>query len=299
MKNITVVIVTFRTPEKIILDCLKSISKDIKVLIIENSEKFFMKEKVLSTFNNVEICCSGKNLGYGAGNNFGLKKVKTDYALILNPDTVCDENFFSNLPEIINQTKDFSIIGCQYLDDEIFMPAGFFEDKKNKEFIKKFRENNINEISKVDWVTGQSMIINLKKFENNKIFDEKFFLYLEEIDLCKSLIIRNENIFSSKKLKVKHLGSKGSIGNSYNEKRNANNLKNWHYMWSSFYFYKKNYNYFFALKKMFGKFFRALIKTIFFSLTFQKNKKDKYLYRFLGVLNSILGKPSSFRGDNK
>ena len=57
-------------------------------------------------------------------------------------------------------------------------------------------------------------------------------------------------------------------------------------MWSSFYFYKKNYNYFFALKKMFGKFFRAFIKTIFFSLTFKIKKRDKYLYRFLGIFNS-------------
>ena len=177
MKNVTIVIVTYHTPEDIILDCLNSISKEIKVLIIENSEKFFTQEKILSKFKNVEIYCSGKNLGYGAGNNLGLKKVKTDYALILNPDTICDDNFFEYLPEVISQSKDFSIIGCQYLDDEVFMPAGFFEDEKNKEFIQKFKENNISEISKVDWVTGQSMIINLKKFENNEIFDEKFFLY--------------------------------------------------------------------------------------------------------------------------
>ena len=60
MKNVTVVIVTYHTPENIILDCLNSISKEIKVLIIENSEKFFMQEKILSKFKNVEIYCSGK-----------------------------------------------------------------------------------------------------------------------------------------------------------------------------------------------------------------------------------------------
>ena len=64
-------------------------------------------------------------------------------------------------------------------------------------------------------------------------------------------------------------------------------------MWSSFYFYK-NYNYFFALNKMFGKFLRALSKQ-FFSLTFQKNKRDKYLYRFLGIFNSMIGLKSNFR----
>ena len=299
MKNITVVIVTYRTPENIILNCLNSISKDIRVLIIENSEKFFIEEKILSKYDNVEIYCSGKNLGYGAGNNFGLKKVKTDYALILNPDTICADEFFNNLPEIINQTEDFSIIGCQYLDDKIFMPAGFFDNQKNKEFVKKFRENNINEISKVDWVTGQSMLINLKKFGNSEIFDEKFFLYFEEFDLCKSLMVKNENVFSCKKLKVKHLGFKSSFDENSTKRNSITHLREWHWMWSTFYFYKKNFGYFYALKKIIGKFLKAFLKTIFFSITLNRKKKEKYKYRFLGIYNAILGNSSNFRGDFK
>ena len=66
-------------------------------------------------------------------------------------------------------------------------------------------------------------------------------------------------------------------------------------MWSSFYFYKKNYGYLFALNKIIGKFIRATLKTIYFSLTFNQIEKEKYKYRFLGIYNSILNKPSSFR----
>ena len=135
----------------------------------------------------------------------------------------------------------------------------------------------------------------MKKFRNNNVFDKNYFLYLEEIDLCKSIKKKSGNVYFAKNLKVNHLGFKGSVGASNYEKQNADNLRNWHYMWSSFYFYKKNYNYFFALNKMFGKFLRAFIKTIFFSLTFQKNKRDKYLYRFLGIFNSMIGLKSNFR----
>ena len=53
-------------------------------------------------------------------------------------------------------------------------------------------------------------------------------------------------------------------------------------MWSSFYFYKKNYNYFYALKKLLGKFIKSFFKMIFYTITFQKNKKNKYFHRFLG-----------------
>ena len=299
MKNITVVIVTYNTPENIILDCLNSIDKDIKVLIVENSDKFLFESLLLSKFSNVKISCSGKNLGYGAGNNFGLKQVNTEYALILNPDTICDKEFFNNISDLINKTNNFSIIGCQYIDDSIFMPAGFFDDKKNKEFVKNFRENKIEDLTKVDWVTGQSMLLNLNKFENKEIFDDKFFLYFEEFDLCKSLSIKGEDVFTSKNLKIKHLGFKSSFDENSSQRESVDRLREWHWMWSTFYFYKKNFNYFYAFKKVIGKFIKALFKTIFYTLTLNKKEKEKYKYRLLGIYNAILGKPSNFRDNLK
>ena len=91
------------------------------------------------------------------------------------------------------------------------------------------------------------------------------------------------------------MGAKGSTARSYQEKKDINNLRNWHYMWSSFYFYKKNYSYLYALKKMFGKFIRSLMKVIFFSLTFQNQKKTKYLYRFLGIMSAMIGLKANYR----
>ncbi len=296
MKNLTVIIVTYNTPEKIILDCLRSIDPEVKVLIIENSENFNYKKTVLSQFNNVEILCTGKNLGYGSGNNYGIKLAKTEYVLILNPDVVCDKGFFSNLKDVILKNDDFSIIGCQYLYDNIYMPAGFFNRKKNNQFVRDFRNNNIKSLSKVEWVTGCSMLLNLKEFDAKDIFDQDFFLYFEEFDLCKSIIKNGKNIFTSNKLKIHHLGFKSSLGESETENLNAKNIKDWHYMWSSFYYYRKNYGYAYALMKLFGKFFRASFKVIFYSITFKKSRKNKYLYRFLGLLNSIMGRPSNFRG---
>jgi len=296
MKNLTVVIVTYKTSEKIILDCLRSIDSEVKVLIVENSENFKYKNQIQSQFSNVEILCTGKNLGYGAGNNHGIRLVKTDYILILNPDVICAKDFFSNIKDLIFKTEDFSIIGCQYLYDKVFMPAGFFDKKKNNEFVKDFRNNNIKPTTKVEWVIGCSMLVNLKKFNTKKIFDEDFFLYFEEFDLCKSIVKVGKNIYTSNKLKIHHLGFKSSLGENEIENLNAANIKDWHYMWSSFYFYKKNYNYVFALIKFSGKFLRSLFKMIFYSITFKKNLKNKYLHRFLGLLNSIICRPSNFRG---
>ena len=299
LKKLSVIIVTYNTAEKIILDCLQSIQKDIKVLIVENSNNFLHERIVKSRFPNTEIYCTGENLGYGGGNNYGLQKAGGDYALIINPDIICDKDLFSNISEVINETNDFSIIGCQYLHDRVFMPAGFFKKSKNEEFRQNFLNNNLDILSEVEWVTGCSMLLNLKKFKHKKIFDENFFLYFEEVDLCKSLINKGEKIYTSKKLKIHHLGFKSSFEESSEEKININILREWHWMWSSFYFYKKNYNYFVALRKMSGKFIKSIIKIFYYLITFQKVKKKKYLYRFLGILNAMIGRPSFFRLKDK
>ncbi len=297
LKNLTVIIVTYKTPKKIIEDCIKSINKNVKVLIIENSKKFIYQNYIKKKFPRVKIVNSGKNLGYGKGNNLGLKIAKTDYALILNPDIICHKKFFKNLSNILNQRINFHIMGCQYLKDKFFMPAGYFNVEKNNRFKEEFYKNKINSLTKVEWVTGCSMLINLKKFKKKNIFDKNFFLYFEEFDLCKSVIDKGGFVYTSKDLKIHHLGFKSSLGKNLKEKTNAINVKDWHWMWSSFYFYKKNYSYLFASKKLFGKLLKSFLKFIFYSLIFQKKRKNKYLFRFLGLFNSFLNRPSYYRGE--
>ena len=296
INNLTVVIVTYLTNKNILLNCLKSIDSNYKIIIVENSKKFKNKNYFLRKFSNVEIICTGLNLGYGKGNNFGLNRVKTDFALILNPDIVCEKGFFKKINKLINKNKQFSIVGCQYSNDTKYLPAGFFNEKKHKIFQNKFFRNKKKSLIKVDWVTGCSMIINLKKFKNNNIFDKKYFLYFEEFDLCKSTNNRGGTVYSSGELKVHHLGFKGSIGSNPSLQTEANKLRDWHWMWSYFYFYRKNYNYFYALFKVLGKLLKSFFKSIFYSIIFDKNNRDKYLFRFLGLLFSILGFKSNYRG---
>jgi GT2 family glycosyltransferase len=296
LKRVTAVILTYKTPKKIIFNCLKSIDKKINISIIENSKKFEHKNFIKKKFPKVKFYCTGENLGYGKGNNFGLIKTKTDFALILNPDVICEKNFFKNLSQVLKKNTNFDIIGCQYSKDKIFMPAGFFEAKKNESFKKKYLDNMPEKLMKVEWVTGCSMLINLKKFKNKNIFDKRYFLYFEEFDLCKNIIKNGGSIYTSKKLRVNHLGFQSSMGKNQIEKVNANNIKNWHWMWSWFYFYKKNYSFFHAFFKLTGKLIKSFIKSIFYFLTLQENKKNKYLYRFLGLLNSMIGKPAFYRG---
>ncbi len=296
-KNITVIIVTYKTNRKILLNCLSSISRDINVLIVENSKKFDGKTIFLKKFKNLKIVCTGTNLGYGGGNNFGLSKIKTKYALILNPDTKLKNNFFKILSKVIDTNNNFHLLGCSQLKKNNVLPAGFFDNEKNQKFKKIINTKKVSFLTDVDWIRGFSMIVNLKKFNKKRIFDQNYFLYFEEIDLCKKIKNNSGNIFFVKELKVNHLGFKGSIGGkkSKDKENEAQNLRNWHYMWSSFYYYKKNYNYIYALSKMFGKLLRSFVKTLFYTIIFKTDKRNKYLFRLMGILSSLLGITSYYR----
>lgn len=287
MKNkITVIIVTYKTNKRILENCLNSIDSNIKVIIIENSENFELKEFFTKKYNNIKIYCSGSNTGYGKGNNFGISKVTTQYALILNPDTICNKKFFLNLNKLININSNFHLLGCLYSKKNLESQAGYFDNSK----VKK-----INQFTKVDWVKGFALIINLKKFKNKKIFDENYFLFFEEIDLCKSIKNINGNVYISNQLNVKHLGFRSST----NQKKSGNNqlekLRNWHYLWSNFYYHRKHYGYLYSLQKNLIKLLSSLFKFLFFAILMQSSRRDKFLYRFFGLLNSMTGQPSSFR----
>tara|TARA_Y100000590_G_scaffold398817_1_gene481518 strand:+ start:34 stop:942 length:909 start_codon:yes stop_codon:yes gene_type:complete len=292
LSELTVIILTHKTDDTILENCLSSIDSEVKIILIENSSNFANKEEIEKKYKNISIHCSGSNLGYGGGNNFGLNLIKSNYALILNPDTICEKNFFKKIQMYLNNNIDYAIIGSRYREDNIYKPGGFFDKSKT---LDQAQVIDKEKLLKVDWVVGCSMLINLKKFDSKTIFDENYFLFFEETDLCKSLKKRGESVFLSTNLIIDHLGFKGSFLSDSNYEIEALKLRNWHFMWSFFYYHKKNDGYFKALKFSLGKFIRSFFKMLFFTLTFNKKQKINYLYRFLGLLNSMIGKKSWYR----
>ncbi len=286
-QNLSIIIVTFKS-EKVIHQCLNSIPEEIKVIIIDNSNDQNFKETVEKKHKNVKCILVSENIGMGPGNNLGLKNIKTDYAFILNPDVT----FYSNtVDEIINAQKNldsFALIAP--ISDEIKYPNYKIDENKNVNF-------KSDEPFKVNSVDGYAMLLNIKRlakhheFSNFKYFDENIFMYLENDDLCKRIKDINENIYIVPKSKINHLGGKAVDVKFEHEIEMS---RNWHWIWSKFYFNKKHFGYLVAMKEGLPSFFSALIKFIIFSLI-SKKKRDKYLQRIRGFLNAMAGRNSNYR----
>ena len=273
--DLTIVIVSFKS-EDILHRCIKSIDNKYPIIVVENSIDNKLKLDLEHKYQNVNCILPKENLGYGGGNNLALSKVTTNFALILNPDVILEENSIENFFITVNKVPNFGIIA----------PIS-----ANEKYDNFNHEKDIN-IKEVENVKGFAMFFNMKNLKKSNFFDDNFFLYLEEIDLCKRVRLMDVKIFIDPSIKVEHFG-----GTSHNSEINKpmELSRNWHWMLSSFYFNKKHYGYLFALIKIFPKFFSSLFKFIFYLIIFKKNKSDIYKYRLLGIINSVLLKKSWYR----
>ena len=284
-QNLSIVIVTFKS-EEVIHECIKSIDKDIKITVIENSNNTQFKQELELAYSNVSCILSYDNLGMGAGNNMGIKKTETDFVLILNPDVIFKDATINELIIASQKISDFAIIAP--ISSDINYP-NYKLDNDIKAMIKNtfpFRVKSVD---------GFAMLFNKKKLDKiigKDYFDENFFMYLENDDLCKRIIDANEYIYVAPNSVVKHLGGK-AVNIKY--KNDVEFARNWHWIWSKFYFNKKHYGYFTAFLQGFPKFFSSLIKYIFFSFIKKKVKQKIYLNRVLGFINAAINKKSWYR----
>ena len=227
---------------------------------------------------------SKENLGMGGGNNLGIKNVSKDFALILNPDVALENNSMNELMVASKEIGNFGIISPISSKDEY--PNYILNKDHNFDPDKPFKVNSVD---------GYAMLLNLKKLkkiENFNFFDENFFLYLENEDLCKRLIEKNENIYIVPKSKIHHQGGK-AVDPKY--KNEIEYLRNWHWMWSKFYFNKKHYGYLIALMKVFKNLISAKIRFFYYLITFNSFKRKIYQMRLLGLISSMIGKNSYYR----
>ena len=276
IQDITVIITSFRSGTKI-KNCIQSIDKQIRVILVENSNDLEFKKNIEKEFDNVECILTGSNLGYGRANNIGLKIVRTKYALILNPDTTLHKDAIENFLKVTQKIREFAIIG----------PC-IQEEKNYKE------KNNFDDLTAVPVINvkGFAMFLNLSEFKNIGFFDEIFFFYFEEIDLCKRLVNQGKKIYLVPDIIIHHEG-----GSSHEEsiKREMELSRNWHWMWSTFNYHRKYKGFFISFIIILPKLSSAIIKVLIYSLIFNKEKRKIYYQRLSGLINAMMGKSSWYR----
>ncbi len=276
--DITVIFVSFHSGD-IIEKSIATINQNIPIIVVENSRDFSFKESLEKKYSNIEVIIPHENLGNGAGINHGIKNIKTKYAFYLDVDTALFPDTIKNLITAAKEIKKFSIL-APIINNFEYKNDCYLNSSKNKKY------------PTMRFVTGCALFFEKKLFDEIGFFDEKIFLYFEENDFYERCLKKEKSIFLIKNSKINHKGN-SSVKDIFEEEIEIN--RNWHLMWSTFYFYKKHFGKFTAYKKVLPKFFSAFFNIIFFAIINNRKKRKIYSARFSGIFNSIIGNKSWFR----
>tara|TARA_B110000971_G_C20035066_1_gene513709 strand:- start:18 stop:890 length:873 start_codon:yes stop_codon:yes gene_type:complete len=283
-KSLTIVFNSFFS-EKHLNRVLKNLKK-YRVIIIENSQDIVLKLKLEKKYKNVNVIIPNKNLGLAKGYNVGIKNAKTKYVFLNNPDLEISNKSIDQLLSYAKKIKKFGIIAPVYDDEKVYKNYGSDPTNREKEleYLKK------NKIKSVNWIDN-NFFINKNQIKKS-LFDEKYFLYFETLDFCLNLKRKKKQLLVSKKIKIKHYGSK-STDDKYKDVVEL--TRAWHYNWSKFYYYRKNFNYVYAVRKITPNLIQA-IKKIIINM-FKLNKHDVYvsIVEIYGILSSMLCLRSFYR----
>jgi GT2 family glycosyltransferase len=206
----------------------------------------------------------------------------------LNPDVILQKDAIKKIIDTSKEIDSFAVLA----------PISNNKNFPNYKILNKSKEFNKKNYFKVDSIDGFAMILNLKKinkfndFKNFRYFDENFFMYLENDDFCKRITDQGENIYVIKNAKIKHLGAK-AVNERYSYEIELS--RNWHWMWSKFYYNKKYYGFFAAVLRGLPSFLSSILKFFIYKILNKKKKEKIYFQRISGFFNALIGINSFYR----
>ncbi len=234
-KQISFLIVNYNS-KNVLERCLSDIKKTSKKysyeIIVANNDK----EKLILADESVKVINNKNNLGFGRANNLLAKIAIGEVFVFVNPDT---HSFSDNFCDIINLlTDNVGIVAPNILNNDGKIEKWSYGKTVSlltiiKNNIFGFRDFcYLREKCSVGWVSGAVFCIKAKLFNKIGGFDEEFFLYYEDVDLCRRVKKAGFKIIKTAKFKVRHVG-----GSSMNKK----SLQKKYYYNSQCLYIKKNY----------------------------------------------------------
>ena len=209
--KISVIIVNYNV-EYFLEQCLYSVRRALKriegeVFVVDNNSSDGSNRMVKSKFPEVKLIENKDNRGFSKANNQGIRMAKGEYVLLLNPDTVVEDDTFSSIIQFMDEHPDAGALGVKMVDGSgNFLPeskrglptpgTAFYKMfgfsalfPKSKRFSKyHLGYLDENEIHEVEILAGAFMLLRKTVLDDIGLLDETFFMYGEDIDLSYRVI---------------------------------------------------------------------------------------------------------------
>lgn len=223
-KDISVIIVSYNT-KKLTEECLVSTIRSLKhadlsyeIIVVDNVSTDGTRDMLKKKFPKVITILNSKNVGFGRGNNQGIRKANGKYILLLNSDTIVLNNAIGKLVSYGKQHPN-AFIGPKLLNLDrspqsscgpfFSLPVVFAALFLKGDYIGLTRWSP-NRARRVDWVSGACILAPKKLFMQDLLFDENIFMYMEEIDLLMRAKKKGYPTYFYPRSHIVHLGAASS-----------------------------------------------------------------------------------------
>lgn len=280
MLNDCSIIVPTYHPGEIINDLLNSLPEVKEIIILDNSDDINLKNLIIDRFKNIKYINTG-DIGLGKTFNMALEIAKSDNIFITQPDVILRKNCLENLLLAKKKYKYAAVLAPLLFEknkysiyDHLDLPL----DKK-KRIINRNNDNRINSYPSGDFcveaINSTALLIDKKKIIKVNGWDDYFYTYLEDIDLCLRLRKKNFEIIKVCDSHVDHVGF-GSHQKENEDKANENRIFN--FCRSSIYFNFKHRSTIFFMQKTILELLKISLKIILNSALLRRKKiKENFL----------------------
>jgi N-acetylglucosaminyl-diphospho-decaprenol L-rhamnosyltransferase len=234
LDRVTVIIVTYNSEH-----CIESLAKAIgrcpHVVVVDNNSQDQTKERVKRHLPKSILIPQKENVGFGAANNRGLAVVQTEFCVLLNPDCQPENRAFEKLVDTADQFPNASLIAPQLINRNGKRDQSYRWDSSKWESTGPVAD----EVACIGFASGACLLIRTESLKSIGGFDENYFLYYEDEDLCLRLNKFCGPLIVSPKAIAHHQSRRST---SKNHLIKAEFLRGYHHIQSKFYFTLKHRN---------------------------------------------------------
>ncbi len=260
MLDLSICIVNWNV-EALLKACLRSILDNTngiiyEVIVVDNASSDRSVDMVKAEFPQVKLIVNKENAGFSRANNQAIRISKGRYIMLLNPDTEIIDNALTTMVRFMDKKSDCGALGCKLLNTDgtlqrscktfpaldVILYNSIFLDSlfpKSRIFGKYFMTWwDFNDVREVDQPMGSALMIRKDVLDNVGLFDEKIFIWFDEVDLCFRIKTAGYKIFFMPDARIKH-----HLSQSFKQWKNLFQILNGTVYW------RKSRNYYFMKHK--------------------------------------------------
>lgn len=216
--KISIIIVSYNTRD-LLVGCLNSIFEFLdadmfEAIVVDNGSSDGTCLLLKSNYDNIKLIENKSNLGFGRSNNIGAQVARGKYLWFLNSDTFLIDGRITDLVEAMDANEEIGVASpFLVMEDKKTEQVGSYGNNPSiltllKNHAVKNAEKNSKEFFRVDWVTGAAMLVKRSIFNQVGGFDDRFFMYYEDVDLCMEIRRAGYKVTYWPKYKVVHIAGK-------------------------------------------------------------------------------------------